>query len=92
MFVSFGNASGAVEAFNILMLSWKGSLFCTRPTLAHYTATRADLLAVAGDLFNVVETGAVKIHVGRTYPLNDAAQAHRDLESRATVGSVVLLP
>ncbi len=92
MFVSFGNASGAIEAFNILILSAKGSLFCTRPTLAHYTAAPKDLAAVAGDLFQVVASGAVKIRVNQSYALKDAAQAHRDLEGRGTVGSSVLIP
>jgi NADPH2:quinone reductase len=92
MFVSFGNASGAIEAFSILILSTKGSLFCTRPTLAHYTSNREELAAVSGDLFTVVQSGVVKIQVRQKYPLKDAAQAHRDLESRGTVGSTVLVP
>jgi NADPH2:quinone reductase len=92
MFVSFGNASGPIEAFNISLLQQKGSLFTTRPTLIHYTATREDLLQRANDLFAVVTSGAVKIPVNQKYPLKDAAQAHRDLESRATTGSTVLIP
>lgn len=92
MMVSFGNASGPVPAFEPGILSAKGSLFLTRPTLMHYTAKRADLLARADDLFRVVQDGAVRITVNQTYPLAEAAQAHRDLEGRKTTGSTVLLP
>lgn len=92
LWVSFGNASGAVPPFDILMLSAKGSLYATRPTLATYTATREDLVATANDLFDVVSRGIVKINVNQTYALKDAAQAHRDLESRKTTGSTILLP
>ena len=92
LMVSFGNASGAVQAFDLGILAQKGSLFVTRPTLVTYTATREDLEAAATDLFEVVRSGKVKIEVGRTYPLADAAQAHRDLEERKTTGSIVLLP
>jgi len=89
---SFGNASGAVPPVNIGILAQKGSLFLTRPTLGNYTATREDLEAAARDLFSVVKKGAVKISINQTYPLRDAAQAHRDLEGRKTTGSTVLLP
>ena len=92
MMVSFGNASGPVPPFEPAILSQKGSLFLTRPTLMHYTAKRADLFAAATDLFEVVIAGAVKIIVNQTYPLAEAAQAHRDLEGRKTTGSTVLLP
>jgi NADPH2:quinone reductase len=92
MFVSFGNASGAIEAFNILLLQTKGSLFATRPTLVHYGAKREDMVALANDVMKVVGSGAVKIPVKQTYALKDAAQAHRDLEARRTVGSSVLIP
>ena len=92
MWVSFGNASGPVEAFNLGILSTKGSLFCTRPTLGHYIAKREDLMATANDLFDVVSKGVVKIPVNRKYPLKDAAQAQRDLESRATTGALILIP
>ena len=92
MLVSFGNASGPVPAFEPAILAGKGSLYLTRPTLADYTATRAELLASAAALFAVVQSGAVKIEVRQTYPLKDAAQAHRDLEARKTTGSTVLLP
>jgi NADPH2:quinone reductase len=92
MFVSFGNASGAIEAFNILMLQTKGSLFATRPTLVHYGAKREDMVAMATDLMDVVGKGVVKIPVKQTYALKDAARAHQDLEARKTTGSTVLLP
>ena len=92
MFVSFGNASGPVPAFEPGILSAKGSLFFTRPSLMAYTATREDLLASANALFEVVRSGAVKIEIHQTYPLKDAAKAHRDLEARKTTGSTVLLP
>ena len=92
MMVSFGNASGPVPPVNLVQLSQKGSLYVTRPTLVHYTATREDLLACAGDLFEQVLSGAVKIEVNHAYPLAEAAQAHRDLEARKTTGSTVLLP
>ena len=92
MMVSFGNASGPVSSFDPLVLSQKGSLFFTRPTLMHYTAKRADLLAMADELFEVVKSGAVKVEVNQTYRLFDAAHAHRDLESRKTTGSSVLIP
>lgn len=92
MMVSFGNASGAVPPFDLLLLARKGSLYVTRPTLASYTATRDELVASAEDLFNVVTAGAVRIEVGQTFPLELAAEAHRALEARATTGSTVLLP
>lgn len=92
MFVSFGSASGQIEAFNINLLSAKGSLFATRPTLNTYGAKREDLVAMAADLFAVVGSGAVKIPVNQKYALRDAAKAHRDLESRATTGSSILIP
>jgi NADPH2:quinone reductase len=91
-FVSFGSASGQVDAFNINILQTKGSLFATRPTLNHYVAKREDLLATAKDLFDVVSSGAVKIPVNQKYPLKDAQKAHRELESRGTTGSSILLP
>ena len=92
LMVSFGNASGAVPPFDLGILSAKGSLYITRPTLATYTAKRADLEATARDLFEVVQSGAVKIEVNQTFPLKDAAAAHRALEARQTTGSTVLLP
>ncbi len=92
MFVSFGNASGAVTEFNPGVLGPKGSLFLTRPTLMTYVAKRSDLVATANELIEIVGSGAVKIEVNQTYPLAEAAQAHRDLEARKTTGSTVLLP
>ena len=92
MMVSFGNASGPAPPFEPGILAAKGSLFFTRPTLMTYTAKREDLVASAGELFYVVGSGAVNIEVRQTYPLADAAQAHRDLEARKTTGSTVLLP
>jgi NADPH2:quinone reductase len=91
-FVSFGSASGQIDAFNINILQTKGSLFATRPTLNHYTAKREDLVATANDLFKVVGSGAVKIPVNQTYALKDAQKAHRDLEGRGTTGSSILVP
>ena len=92
MMVSFGNASGPVPPFEPGILAAKGSLFFTRPTLMTYTAQRADLLASAAELFEVVSSGAVRIEVRQTYPLAETARAHRDLEARKTTGSTVLLP
>jgi NADPH2:quinone reductase len=92
MFVSFGAASGPIEAFSINLLQVKGSLFATRPTLNTYAAKREDLLAIANDLFSVVTSGKVKIPINQRYALKDAAKAHRDLESRATTGSSILIP
>jgi NADPH2:quinone reductase len=92
MMVSFGQSSGKIESFDTGLLAAKGSLFLTRPTLMTYTANRDDMLAMAGELFDVVGSGKVKVEVSKTYPLSQAAQAHRDLESRVTTGSLVLLP
>jgi len=92
MFVSFGSASGPIDAFNIGILAQKGSLFATRPTLGTYTAKRADLLAMAEDLFDVVQSGAVRVPIDARFPLAEAEAAHRALESRATTGATVLLP
>jgi NADPH2:quinone reductase len=90
--VSYGSASGPVPPVDIGILAAKGSLFLTRPSLASYTAKRADLERVAADLFDVVARGAVKIEINQTFPLKDAAAAHRALEARQTTGSTVLLP
>jgi NADPH2:quinone reductase len=92
LMASFGNASGAVTQFNPGVLAQKGSLYLTRPTLITYTASREALLSAARELFAVVKSGKVKIAINQTYPLRDAAQAQRDLESRKTTGSTVLLP
>src|SRR6201986_75222 len=92
MFVSYGSASGQIEAFNINILQFKGSLFATRPTLNSYAAKREDLVSIANSLFDVVGSGAVKIDVKGKYPLKDAKKAHEDLESRKTTGSLILVP
>ena len=89
LFVSFGQASGPIGPVDLDILAGKGSLFVTRPTLNTYAAKRADMVAMARDLFDAVLSGAVKIEVNQTYPLKDAAQAHRDLQSRKTTGSTV---
>jgi NADPH2:quinone reductase len=90
--VSFGNASGPVAPFDPLLLSAKGSIFVTRPTLMHYTAKRTELEELASELMNMVVSGQVRIAVNHRYALKDAAQAQIDLEARQTTGSVVLLP
>mgnify|MGYP003587713695 CR=1 FL=1 len=90
--VSFGQSSGPIEPLDIGLLGAKGSLFLTRPSLMTYTAKREDLLSHARDLFDVVCSGAVQIAVNREYPLSEAAQAHRDLQSRKTTGSSILIP
>jgi NADPH:quinone reductase len=90
LWVSFGNASGPVPPFELTAL--KGSLFATRPSLFAYTADRADLLANASELFEMVGSGKVKIAVNHSYSLSKTADAHRDLEGRKTTGSIVLIP
>jgi NADPH2:quinone reductase len=90
MLVSFGNASGPVPPLDLGLL--RGSLFVARPSLFAYTAKRPDLEAMAAELFDIVLSGAVRIEIGWRYPLKDAAQAHRELESRATTASGILLP
>jgi NADPH2:quinone reductase len=90
LMISFGQSSGAIGPVDIGILAGKGSLFLTRPTLNTYTATREDLLAAAKELFGVVQSEAVKLAINQTYPLRDAARAHRDLEGRKTTGSTVL--
>lgn len=92
MMVTFGNATGPVDPFPPGMLGQKGSLFLTRPTLFTYMAKREDLMAMAGELFDVVSSGVVKIEINQTYDLKDAAQAHADLEARKTTGSTILKP
>ena len=92
LMVSFGNASGPVPPLDLLLLSAKGSLYVTRPTLNTYTSTDADLQETAQDLVSVVASGKVKIPVNQRYALADVVQAHRDLESRKTTGTTVLLP
>jgi NADPH2:quinone reductase len=92
LFVSFGNASGAVPAFEPLRLSRAGSLFFTRPTMADYTATRAELEESAGALFGMIASGKLKIEIGQRFKLADARKAHEALEGRQTIGATVLLP
>jgi NADPH:quinone reductase len=92
LLVSFGNASGPVHAVDLTLLAQKGSLYVTRPTLNTYAAKRQDLEAMSAELFEVVRSGQVKVEIGRTFPLADAARAHRDLEARRTTGSTILLP
>ncbi|MBU3698260.1 quinone oxidoreductase [Dechloromonas sp.] len=92
MMVTYGNASGPVPPLDLLLLSQKGSLFVTRPTLMNYTARREDLLALGEELFAMVVAGKVKIEVHQRYALRDAARAHIDLEARKTTGSTILIP
>jgi NADPH2:quinone reductase len=92
MIVSFGQSSGAIPPINLGILSQKGSLYVTRPTIFAYIATRSELEASADALFDVVLSGDVKIMVNQSYALADAAQAHRDLEGRKTTGTTILIP
>ena len=92
LLVSFGNSSGKVTPFDIGILTQKGSLYLTRPSLATYTATRADLEATAREVFEVIREGKVKVEIRHRYPLAAAEQVHRDLEGRRTVGSIVMIP
>jgi NADPH2:quinone reductase len=92
MMALFGQSSGKVAPFDLGQLAAKGSLFITRPTLNTYVARRADLIASANELFDVVKSGAVKIEVRQTYKLADVQKAHQDLEARKTTGSTVILP
>jgi NADPH2:quinone reductase len=92
LFVSFGNSSGPVPPFNIMLLTQKGSLFVTRPTLVTFTSTRASIAAMADELFGLVLAGKIKSEPRQTFALKDAAAAHRALESRQTTGATVLLP
>jgi NADPH2:quinone reductase len=88
----YGQSSGPVEPVDPQILNQKGSLFLTRPSLMGYAATRDELVGMAAELFDVVKSGTVKIEINQTYKLRDAAQAHRDLESRKTTGCTVILP
>ena len=92
MFVSFGQSSGPIPPFNLAILSQKGSLFATRPTLFAYIASREELEESASALFDVVGSGAVSIRINQRYKLSEAAKAHADLEGRKTTGTTVLLP
>ena len=92
MMVQFGNASGPVDPISPLRLSRGGSLFLTRPTLFHYIATRPELLRRATDLFGWIEAGDLDVRIGASFPMSDAADAHRALEGRRTTGKVLLVP
>jgi len=92
MLVLFGQSSGAVPPFDAQVLSAKGSLFLTRPTLAHYMATRDELLSRAKDVFAWIADGSLKLRIGATFPLAEAARAHQELQARRTTGKVLLLP
>ena len=92
MMVTFGQSSGPVPPLDLAVLAARGSLFVTRPSLMTYTARRQDLLEHARDLFKVIEKGAVKVEIRQTYPLSEAARAHRDLENRRTRGTSILIP
>jgi len=90
--VLFGNSSGPVPPFELGKLAQKGSLFVTRPTLLHYAANREELLQRTGDLFKWMNSGALKVRIDKTFPLSQAAEAHRQLEGRKTTGKVLLIP
>jgi NADPH2:quinone reductase len=90
--VLFGGSSGAVPPFDLIKLSQKGSLFITRPTLAHYTASREELEWRANDVLGSIARGELKLRIHKTYPLKAAAEAHRDLEGRKTTGKLLLKP
>jgi NADPH2:quinone reductase len=92
LMVTYGNASGPVPPIAPLELARRGSLFLTRPVLFSYTSTRSELLRTARDVFEVIGRGVVRIEIGQTYAMRDVQQAHRDLQSRRTIGSTVLLP
>ena len=92
LMVSYGNASGPVPPFDIGILNRKGGLFLTRPAVQHYAGTRAELLAMADDLFAIVKAGQVTVNINQRFALKDAAEAHRALEARATTGATVLIP
>ena len=91
-FVSFGSTSGAPPAIEAGTLMRLGSLYFTRPSLVHYTATREDLVASAGAVFDLIGKGVLKVHIGKRYPLADIVQAHIDLEAGRTVGSTIIVP
>ena len=92
LMISFGNASGPLPPVNSGDLNSRGSLYFTRPTMGHYTATRPDLELSSGRVISAIKSGKLKIRINQTYPLKDAAQAHRDLQERKTTGSILLLP
>ena len=92
LLVTYGNASGPTPPFTALDLLRAGSIFVTRPTLADYCATPEEMRASAARLFEMIEQGKVPVRIGTRFPLKDAAEAHRAIESRATTGSTVLIP
>ena len=92
MMVLFGGSSGAVPPFDLIVLSQKGSLYLTRPTLVNYIATREELMARSGAVFGMIAAGKLKLRIAHTYQLAEAQQAHRDLEGRKTTGKVLLIP
>jgi NADPH2:quinone reductase len=92
MMVLFGGSSGPVPPFDLILLSQKGSLYVTRPSLAHYIATREELVARASAVFGMIAAGKLKLRIQHTYPLAEAQQAHRDLEGRKTTGKLLLIP
>ena len=92
MMVTYGNASGAVEPFSPMELARRGSLLLTRPVIFDFIRARSDLLAAAAELFGLLQAGSINININQTYPLQEAARAHVDLEARKTTGSVVLIP
>ncbi|MGH8239961.1 MAG: quinone oxidoreductase family protein, partial [Steroidobacteraceae bacterium] len=92
LMVTYGNASGPVPAIAPLELTKRGSLFLTRPTLFHYIPTRASLVRAASEMFDLVAKSVISVQIGQSYPLQEAARAHTDLEARRTIGSTVLLP
>jgi NADPH2:quinone reductase len=92
MLALYGQSSGVVEPFDPALLSQKGSIFLTRPSLFHYSATREELLWRAGDLFDWIKSGELKLRIDKTFPLSEAAEAHRQLEGRKTTGKVLLIP
>ena len=91
LFVSFGSASGQIEAFNIMLLAQKGSIFATRPTLFNYASDRKSLVEMADDVMDAIKTGKITLDIGARFPLKDAAEAHKALEARQTTGATVLL-
>jgi NADPH2:quinone reductase len=92
LMISFGNASGPLPPIDSRDLNTRGSLYFTRPTMGHYTATRPDLELSSGRVMSAIKSGKLKIRINQTYALKDAAQAHRDLQERKTTGSILLLP
>ncbi|HUF35459.1 MAG TPA: zinc-binding dehydrogenase, partial [Gemmatimonadales bacterium] len=92
MMVLYGQSGGPVEPFDPQMLNQRGSLYLTRPSLGHYTAARSELLERAAEVLGDVADGSLKVRIGREFPLDAAAEAHRELEGRRTTGKVLLLP